>query len=62
MTASQSPISAQRTAAVLTESLPNATIARFDGVGHMAPVLAPDRVNERIVRHVEGASVIARSA
>ena len=35
------------------ETLPRVTAVEIEGVGHMAPVTHPDRVNALIERHLE---------
>lgn len=47
-----SPEIAQRTTIMLAEKLPRAELAMLSGLGHMAPVVAPQWVNPRIVQHI----------
>ena len=57
LTASASPASGRGVARLLTKVLPRVTPVEIDGVGHMAPVTHPDRVNALIERHLDGAPV-----
>jgi pimeloyl-ACP methyl ester carboxylesterase len=57
LTASASPASGRGVARLLTKVLPRVTAVEIDGVGHMAPVTHPDRVNALIERHLDGAPV-----
>ncbi len=47
-----SPTVAQRTIALLVERSPNVELAMLPGLGHMAPIFAPQWVNPRIVQHI----------
>jgi pimeloyl-ACP methyl ester carboxylesterase len=53
MTGSDSPASSRAVARLLTKTLPQVTILEIDGVGHMAPVTHPDRVNPLIESYLE---------
>ena len=55
LTGSASPASAQGVARLLTKVLPRVTAVEVEGVGHMAPVTHPDRINTLIERHLDGA-------
>jgi pimeloyl-ACP methyl ester carboxylesterase len=57
LTGSQSPASARGVARLLTKVLPRVTAVEIDGVGHMAPVTHPDRINAVIERHLDGAPI-----
>lgn len=50
---SGSPASTRGVARLLTKTLPSVTTVGIDGVGHMAPVTHPDRVNAVIAAHLE---------
>ena len=50
---SQSPASSRAVARLLTRTLPRVTAVEIEGVGHMAPVTHPERVNALIERHLE---------
>jgi pimeloyl-ACP methyl ester carboxylesterase len=45
---------ARRPHPVLAKALPSVTMVEIDGVGHMAPVTHPDRVNAVIASYLEG--------
>jgi len=47
-----SPAVAQRATAMLVEKMPRTELAMLPGLGHMAPVFAPQWVNPRIVQHI----------
>jgi pimeloyl-ACP methyl ester carboxylesterase len=49
---SRSPASARRVANLLAGTLPSVTTVEIDGVGHMAPVTHPDRVNAVIADYL----------
>ena len=53
LTGSESPASARAVARLLMKTLPRVTAVEIEGVGHMAPVTHPDRVNALIERHLE---------
>ena len=55
LTGSASPASGRGVARLLTKVLARVTTIEIDGVGHMAPVTHPDRVNALIERHLDGA-------
>jgi len=55
LTASESPASVRGVARLLTKVLPRVTASEVEGVGHMAPVTHPDRINALIERHLGGA-------
>jgi pimeloyl-ACP methyl ester carboxylesterase len=57
LTGSASPASGRGVARLLTKVLPRVTAVEIDGVGHMAPVTHPDRINALIERHLDGAPV-----
>jgi pimeloyl-ACP methyl ester carboxylesterase len=48
-----SPASSRRVARLLATTLPSLTTVEIDGVGHMAPVTHPDRVNAVIAGYLE---------
>jgi pimeloyl-ACP methyl ester carboxylesterase len=50
---STSPASSRGVARLLAATLPSVTTLEIDGVGHMAPVTHPDRVNAVIERYLE---------
>jgi pimeloyl-ACP methyl ester carboxylesterase len=50
MTGSDSPASSLAVARLLTRALPQVEVVDFKGLGHMAPVTHPERVNEAIAR------------
>jgi pimeloyl-ACP methyl ester carboxylesterase len=52
---SDSPASSLGVARLLLKALPRVTEVEIEGVGHMAPVTHPDRVNALIERHLESA-------
>ena len=52
MTGSDSPASSRGVARLLTKTLPRVTAIEIAGVGHMAPVTHPDRVNALIERYL----------
>lgn len=52
MTGSLSPATEQRTVERLAELLPNGTMRRFDGLGHMGPITHHALVNAAIVDHL----------
>jgi pimeloyl-ACP methyl ester carboxylesterase len=52
MTGARSPLSEQRTCERLAELLPRATLRRFEGVGHMAPITHHAQIDAAIVEHV----------
>jgi pimeloyl-ACP methyl ester carboxylesterase len=55
LTASESPASVRGVARLLTKVLPRVTAIEVEGVGHMAPVTHPDRINALIERYLDGA-------
>jgi pimeloyl-ACP methyl ester carboxylesterase len=55
LTGSESPASTRDVARLLTKVLPRVTVIEVEGVGHMAPVTQPDRINALIERHLDGA-------
>jgi pimeloyl-ACP methyl ester carboxylesterase len=57
LTGSESPASVRGVARLLTKVLPRVTVIEVDGVGHMAPVTHPDRINALIERHLDGAPI-----
>jgi pimeloyl-ACP methyl ester carboxylesterase len=57
LTGSESPASARGVARLLTKVLPRVTAIEVDGVGHMAPVTHPDRINALVERHLDGAPI-----
>jgi pimeloyl-ACP methyl ester carboxylesterase len=52
ITGSDSPTSSREVAHLLTKTLPRVTAIEIEGVGHMAPVTHPDRVNALIARYL----------
>ena len=46
------PLPAQRVAELLGSAFGEETLEVIDGVGHMAPVTRPERVNPYIIRHL----------
>ena len=50
---SKSPASSRGVARLLAKTLPSVTTVEIDGVGHMAPVTHPDRVNTVIASYLE---------
>lgn len=48
----ESPEIAQRTATLIFGQIPNAELVMLPGLGHMAPIHAPDWVNPRIKQHI----------
>jgi pimeloyl-ACP methyl ester carboxylesterase len=48
-----SPASSLGVARLLAKTLPSVTTVEIDGVGHMAPVTHPDRVNAVIASYLE---------
>ena len=48
----ESPAIAQRTTSLVVANTPGAELAMLPGLGHMAPVFAPQWVNPRIKQHV----------
>jgi pimeloyl-ACP methyl ester carboxylesterase len=50
---SNSPASSRGVARLLAKTLPSVTTVEIDGVGHMAPVTHPDRVNAVIASYLE---------
>ncbi|MEP1208153.1 MAG: alpha/beta hydrolase [Rhizobiaceae bacterium] len=48
----ESPMSAQRTAVLVFQSIKDAELVMLPGVGHMAPINAADWVNPRICQHI----------
>ena len=54
LTGSASPASARGVARLLTKVFPRVTAIEVEGVGHMAPVTHPDRINALIERHLDG--------
>jgi pimeloyl-ACP methyl ester carboxylesterase len=48
-----SPASSRRVTRLLAKTLPSLTTVEIDGVGHMAPVTHPDRVNAVIAGYLE---------
>jgi pimeloyl-ACP methyl ester carboxylesterase len=57
LTGSASPASVRGVARLLTKVLPRVTTVEVAGVGHMAPVTHPDRINALIERHLDGAPI-----
>jgi pimeloyl-ACP methyl ester carboxylesterase len=53
LTGSDSPASSRAVARLLMKTLPHVTEVEMEGVGHMAPVTHPERVNALIERHLE---------
>ena len=53
LTGSASPLSSRAVARKLASSLPNVEAVELEGLGHMAPVTHPERVNARIVQFLE---------
>ena len=53
ITGSESPASSRAVARLLTKVLPRVTAVVVEGVGHMAPVTHPDRINALIEDHLE---------
>jgi pimeloyl-ACP methyl ester carboxylesterase len=53
ITGSESPASSRGVARLLTRTLPRVTVVEIEGVGHMAPVTHPERVNALIESHLE---------
>ena len=53
MIGSASPASSRAVTRLLAARLPRATTVEIDGVGHMAPITHPDRVNALIARHLD---------
>jgi pimeloyl-ACP methyl ester carboxylesterase len=49
-----SPAASRGVARLLAKTLPAVTTVEIDGVGHMAPVTHPDRVNAVIASYLEG--------
>jgi pimeloyl-ACP methyl ester carboxylesterase len=47
-----SPVAAQRVVALLQQSLPNATLERIKGAGHMGPITHTEQVNRLIEQHI----------
>ena len=56
ITGSESPASSRGVARLLTRTLPRVTVIEIEGVGHMAPVTHPERVNALIESHLERAA------
>ena len=52
LTGMESPEIAQRTAALIFGHIPDAELVMLPGLGHMAPIHAPDWVNPRIKQHI----------
>ncbi len=50
------PLPARRVAELLGSAFGQGSLAIIDGVGHMAPVTDPERVNPYIIRHLEANS------
>jgi pimeloyl-ACP methyl ester carboxylesterase len=50
----RSPAATRSVAQLLAKTLPRVTTVEIDGVGHMAPVTHPDRVNAVIANYLEG--------
>lgn len=48
----ESPAIAQRTATLIFENIQDAELVMLPGLGHMAPIHAPDWVNPRIKQHI----------
>lgn len=46
-----SPLPALRVTELLAQTLPNATLERLDGLGHLGPIEAPQRVAARMAVH-----------
>jgi pimeloyl-ACP methyl ester carboxylesterase len=53
ITGSESPTPSRAVAQLLTKVLPRVTAVEVEGVGHMAPVTHPDRINALIEDHLE---------
>ena len=53
MTGSDSPASSRGVARILTRALPQVEVVEFKGLGHMAPVIHPQPINEAIARFLE---------
>jgi pimeloyl-ACP methyl ester carboxylesterase len=53
LTGSDSPAASRAVARLLMRALPRVTAVEIEGVGHMAPVTHPERVNALIERHLE---------
>jgi pimeloyl-ACP methyl ester carboxylesterase len=53
LTGSASPLSSRAVARKLASALPNVDVVELEGLGHMAPVTHPERVNARIVQFLE---------
>ncbi|HSE05443.1 MAG TPA: alpha/beta hydrolase, partial [Methylomirabilota bacterium] len=54
LTGSASPASSRAVARLLTRVLPRVTAVEIEGLGHMAPVTHPDRINALIEGHLGG--------
>jgi pimeloyl-ACP methyl ester carboxylesterase len=54
LTGEHTPAAAHRVAAILVEALPNATLHKVVGAGHMGPVTHGDVVNDLIAKHIVG--------
>ena len=52
LTGMESPEIAQRTATLIFENTQDAELVVLPGLGHMAPIHAPDWVNPRIRQHI----------
>ena len=57
LTGTKSKASARAVAQLLTAVLPRVRVEEIDGVGHMAPLTHPDRVNPLIERFLEAAQL-----
>ncbi|MGF1473056.1 MAG: alpha/beta fold hydrolase [Rubrobacteraceae bacterium] len=53
LTGAESTLSARSVVRLLTSVLPNLSVEEISGVGHMAPVTHPDKVNPMIERFLE---------
>ena len=61
MSGRQSPPSARVVTQLLAARLPNVERESIDGVGHMAPVTHPERVNAAIAAFVERHAAVTRT-
>ena len=57
ITGSEAPASSRGVARLLTKTLPRVTTVEVEGVGHMAPVTHPDRINALIDRHLTDGAI-----
>jgi pimeloyl-ACP methyl ester carboxylesterase len=62
MVGKRSPESAHAVARLLLPVLPRVRLVEFEGLGHMAPVTHPERVNEAIVAFLNGETEHLRNA